>query len=52
VGISPVMIIAGSLPRRARSFVFEWAAVHQQELLEDWDRCRQGEAPHEIEPLE
>jgi hypothetical protein len=32
--------------------VLEWAALHQQELLADWQRCRNAEAPLSIAPLE
>jgi hypothetical protein len=32
--------------------VFEWTALHQQELLNNWQRCRSAETPHVVEPLE
>ena len=35
-----------------QSMVLEWAALHQQELLENWNRCRRAESPAPIEPLE
>jgi hypothetical protein len=35
VAIEPIRVLAGSLPRRAESMVFEWAARHQTELAED-----------------
>lgn len=52
VGISPIALLHGSVPVRARSLVMEWASLHQQELREDWDRCREGQSPLPIEPLE
>ena len=52
VGISPIRVIHGRAPARVRSMVFEWAALHQQELMAAWDRCRRGEPPEGIEPLE
>jgi len=31
--------------RRAVSLVLEWAALHQSELLENWERMRRDEEP-------
>ena len=52
VGIAPIGILEGRAPSRVRSMVLEWAALHQAELTEDWNRCRQQQAPVTIEPLE
>jgi hypothetical protein len=52
VGISPVTVLSGTARPRVRSMVLEWTAVHQAELLENWRRCRSGQPPHQIEPLE
>ncbi len=52
VGIAPIIILHGSAPARVRSMVLEWTALHQQELLDDWERCRQAEAPLPIDPLD
>ncbi len=41
-------IIHGSLPKKARVLVREWAELHQQELIEMWD----SQNFHKIEPLE
>jgi hypothetical protein len=52
VGIEPIAILAGTLPNRAASMVFEWAALHQRELMQNWHRL-QGDQPVErIDPLE
>lgn len=32
VGISPITILQGKAPNRVRSMVWEWTALHQQEL--------------------
>jgi hypothetical protein len=32
--------------------VIEWATLHQQELLADWDRARAREELQKIAPLE
>ncbi len=51
ISISPITILRGSLPRRAESMVFEWAALHQQELMDNWDRLNDDQSPQKIEPL-
>ena len=51
VRINPIMIMEGQAAARVRSMVLEWAALHQQELAANWERCRAGQAPAGIEPL-
>ncbi|GAB6062177.1 DUF4160 domain-containing protein [Deferrisoma palaeochoriense] len=50
-GIDPVELVAGFLPRRQRRLVEAWAELHQEELMEDWQRLQQGRRPFPIEPL-
>jgi hypothetical protein len=52
VGILPIRILDGSATRRVQSMVLEWAALHQEELVADWDRCRSAQVPFPITPLE
>ncbi|MBA3968877.1 MAG: DUF4160 domain-containing protein [Gemmatimonadetes bacterium] len=52
VGISPIRILDGQAPNRVRSMVLEWSALHQTELLDDWERCRRAEPLLPIPPLE
>lgn len=53
VGISPIRVLRGSIRPRVRSMVLEWAALHQQELVENWRRCEKPESPlSPIAPLE
>ena len=52
VGIDPIVPLEGSLPKRAASMVIEWAALHQQELMCNWDRLRKDQPLERIEPLE
>ena len=52
VGIMPITVLEGRAPARVRSMVLEWAALHQQALLADWERCRKGQVPEPIPPLE
>jgi hypothetical protein len=52
IGVDPIELIAGSLPRRQRRFVEAWAELHQEELLADWQRLQNGQRPLPIAPLE
>jgi Domain of unknown function (DUF4160) len=52
VGISPIRILRGAAPPRVRSMVLEWAAMHHQELLDNWKRCETPAQPLPIAPLE
>lgn len=52
VGLDPVELIAGDLPRRQRRLVGAWAELHQEELLADWRRLQAGRPPLPIAPLE
>jgi hypothetical protein len=51
VGVNPVDLIAGSLPRRQLRLVEAWAELHEQELHEDWQRLQSGQLPLPIDPL-
>lgn len=52
IGIDNVVFLNGRLPNRAQSMVFEWAAMHQQELRGNWERARRHETLERIRPLE
>jgi hypothetical protein len=52
IGIDPIHLLRGSLPRRALGMVLEWAAAHQQELLDNWNRLKNDQAPQRIDPLD
>jgi hypothetical protein len=52
VGISPIRILRGTAPKRVQSMILEWAALHQEELLQDWELCKNMQNPNSIEPLE
>lgn len=51
IGIRSLDVFAGDLPARARAMTVEWAALHQQELMDDWERARSHEPLHVIDPL-
>lgn len=49
--IAPAICLAGSLPKRQLNLVITWAALHQEELLENWQLVTQQQAPRRIEGL-
>ena len=44
-------IIGGYLPSRVLAIVSEWTAIHQNELMDNWERARQQESLKDIAPL-
>lgn len=49
--LSPVELIAGSLPRRQQRFVEAWAELHEEELVAGWQLLQSGQTPFPIVPL-
>jgi hypothetical protein len=52
IDIQHFSIFSGSLPPRVLGLVIEWATLHRQELLEDWDRAKALQELQKIAPLE
>src|ERR1017187_8889074 len=52
VAIEPIETLEGRLPARAASMVFEWAALHQRELVRNWHRLHNEQPAERIRPLE
>jgi len=52
ISIETLEITEGSLPKRAKSMVIEWAIEHRQELLNDWYLAEKHQPLNNIEPLE
>ena len=52
IGINPVELLKGTLSPKARALVFEWANMHQDELMTDWELARQQAPLNQIDPLE
>jgi uncharacterized protein DUF4160 len=44
--------IHGALPRRVLALTLEWASLHRDELIEDWELCTNMQTPKKISPLE
>ena len=46
------VMVAGSLKRRALGLVLDWAELHRDELLANWELAREGQPLNPIAPLE
>jgi hypothetical protein len=49
--IDPLEIIEGKLPPRIHGIVIEWASMHQQALLQNWENLRNSQPAKKIKPL-
>ena len=52
VGIAAAQVLRGGLPHRAASLVTEWATIHRDELVRNWERATAGEPLLPVPPLE
>lgn len=52
IGIHSLGILHGKLPPRIMGMVSEWAALHQKELLANWQKAVNLEPLEKIEPLQ
>ena len=51
VSIEGLSVLNGRLSPRALGLVMEWAALHQEELMEVWSRAQNLEPLGRIDPL-
>jgi hypothetical protein len=51
VGLDPVAMTAGRLPPRIARLVLDWADLHREELLANWERGRHLQPLRRIDPL-
>ncbi|MGI8803821.1 MAG: DUF4160 domain-containing protein [Solirubrobacteraceae bacterium] len=49
--IATGQLLAGAIPSRAVRLVREWLDEHRSELMANWDRARDHEAPQSVAPL-
>lgn len=49
--IGTTRIYAGSLPKPQLDLVFKWAALHKEELMNNWELARLGKALYQVNPL-
>ena len=52
VAIRSLALLEGRLSPRVVGMVVEWAAQHQAELMENWERARRQLALQKVAPLE
>ena len=52
IAIESLALLRGRLSPRVFGMVMEWAALHQVELMQDWDLARQQVPLNPIAPLE
>ncbi len=52
VGFDPICVLSGRLSGRALRLVLEWAALHQDELVDNWDRAKAKGSLRRIAPLD
>ncbi len=52
ININNLSLIEGKLSSRVLGLVIEWAYLHQDKLLENWELARLNKPLKKIEPLE
>ena len=52
IAIDTLTILRGQLAPRVRGLVMEWAALHKEELWEDWTLAKNQAPLKKIQPLE
>jgi hypothetical protein len=52
IAIENLSVLKGRLPPRALGLVMEWATLHREELMADWEAAKAMEPLKPIEPLE
>lgn len=51
IKIRDFAVLEGCLPPKAMGLVMEWAAIHKDELLLDWEAAKEKKPMLPIEPL-
>jgi hypothetical protein len=51
ITISNLALLEGDLPSRILGYVIEWASLHKQELMEDWNMLQTAGKYFKIKPL-
>lgn len=49
--IDPLEMVEGNLPPRIHGVVIEWASMHKDELLDNWNKLQNEQKPKKIKPL-
>lgn len=51
ISVEDMELIGGSMPNKQLKLLYGWAALHQEELLEEWDLAQKQLELFPIEPL-
>ena len=51
ISINDLAVLNGNLPSKALGLVMEWANLHKEELLENWNMVQKDGKFYKIEPL-
>ena len=51
ISIKDLLLMEGELPPRVLGLVIEWAGLHKNELLENWNMVKERGEYFKIEPL-
>jgi hypothetical protein len=51
ITIIELMLLEGNLPSRILGYVVEWASMHKQELMNNWDMIQSVGKYNKIPPL-
>lgn len=49
--INPLGLLKGKLPARIQGIIIEWASLHQNELMENWNKLQNEQPIKKIKPL-
>ena len=52
IEIETLGILEGEISPRALGLITEWAVLHKQELIKDWNLAKSNQPPLKIKPLE
>jgi Domain of unknown function (DUF4160) len=52
ISIETLEILEGKLSSRALKLILEWASLHQNELMENWELARDNQILNSVLPLE
>ena len=44
-------VVNGFMPKRALKLIFEWLDLHKEELINNWEKCKNDISPDKITPL-
>ena len=51
VSINDIEVLEGAMPNKQLKMLLGWAALHQDELMENWELAREKQELFAIEPL-